>query len=146
MLLNAAHCILHAGLHRMIVCYHQLEQYIVFSAMFFDFVRLEFFSTVYPQVANLSASKGHKLFQKRKWRRTSFSRKGHKILGTFICDQQEIPIRSGRQPRLQASPQSVCKSVPGCEKGGVEVLALVVAPSSMPGSAGSFAMSHIFRI
>ena len=39
--------------------------------------------------------------------------------------------RSGRQPRLQASPHSMRKSVPGGEESGVVVLALVVPPSPM---------------
>ena len=86
-LFDAANCTLHAGLHGMTVCYHQLEHYIVVSAVFFDFNRLKFFSTVYSQIANLSASAGDKLLQKCKWRRTIFGRKGHKILGTFIHDQ-----------------------------------------------------------
>jgi len=47
----------------MIVCYHQLEHDIIFSAIFFDSVRLEFSSAIYAQVANLSASEGDKLFQ-----------------------------------------------------------------------------------
>ena len=84
MLFDAANCTLHTGLHGMIVCYHQLEHCIVVSTVLFDFVRLKIFSTVYSQIANLSASEGDKLLQKRKWRRTSFGRKGHKILGAFI--------------------------------------------------------------
>jgi len=71
----------------MIVCYHQLEHYIVVSAVFFDFFRLKFFNTIYSQIANLSASEGDKLLQKRKWRRTSFGRKGHIVLAVFIHDQ-----------------------------------------------------------
>ena len=38
-------------------------------------------------------------------------------------------LRSVRQPRLQASPQSMHKSVPGGEKSGVVVLVFTVAPS-----------------
>jgi len=56
----------------MVVCYHQLEHDIVFSAIFFDFVRLKFFSTVYPQVASLFVSEGDELLEKRNWRRTIF--------------------------------------------------------------------------
>ena len=50
-------------------------------------------------------------------------------------------LRSGKKPRLQASPQSMRKSVPGGEKSGVVVLVfttvpslpmLAVAPSPMP--------------
>ena len=58
MLFDAANCTLHAGLHGMIVCYHQLEQYIVVSTVFFDFVRLKYFCIVYSQIANLSANEG----------------------------------------------------------------------------------------
>jgi len=86
-LLDAASGTLHVGLHCVIVCYHQLEHHIIFDAIFFDFFRLKFFSTVYSQVVNLSASKGDELLQQRKERRMSFVRKGHKILGTFIHDQ-----------------------------------------------------------
>jgi len=126
-----------------------LKFYIFFSAIFFDFIRskfirLKFFGTFYSQVANLSASEGDKLFQKRKWRRPSFGSKEPKILGTIIHDKHRL--RSGRQPRLQASPQSIRKSVPGGEKNGVIVLALVVAPSQMPGSAGPLAVSDKLRI
>jgi len=80
----------------MIVCYHQLDYYIVVSAVFFDFVRLKYFGTVYSQIANLSASEGDKLLQKRKWRRTIFGRKGHRILGASIHDQWKIPIKIGK--------------------------------------------------
>jgi len=88
-LFDVANCTLHAGLHGMIVCYHQLEHYIVVSAVFFEFVRLKKFSTVYSQIADLSASEGDKLLQKCKLRlgRTSLGRKRHKILGAFIHDQ-----------------------------------------------------------
>ena len=66
---------------------YELEHYITVNTVFFDFVRLKFFSTIYSQIANLSASEDDKLLQKRKWRRTSFGRKEHKILGAFIHDQ-----------------------------------------------------------
>ena len=46
----------------MFAYYYQLEHDIVFGAVFFDFVRLKFFSTVYPQVVNFSASEGDELF------------------------------------------------------------------------------------
>ena len=96
----------------MIVCYPQLEYYIIVSTVFFDFVILKFFSTVYSQISNLSASEGDKV-----WKDTKYSL-------PLSTTNRKYRLRSGRQPRLQASPQSMRKSVPGGEKSGVVLVPL----------------------
>jgi len=86
-LLHAVNGTLNACLHLVIVCYHRLEHDIVFSVIVDDFFRLEFLSTVCWKVANLSISESDELFEKRKRRRTSFGKKGHKHFGTIINEQ-----------------------------------------------------------
>ena len=86
-LFDKANCTLDAGLHGIIVCYHQLEHYIVVSTVLSDFFGLKLYWTVNSQKTNFPASESEKLLKKCKWRCTSFGRKGHKILGAFIHDQ-----------------------------------------------------------
>jgi len=73
---------------------------IVFGAIVDNLFRLEFLSTVYLQVANLSANEGDKLFEKRKRRLTSFGRKEYKVSNVFI-DVQSKYRSSGGQPQLE---------------------------------------------
>jgi len=83
-----------------------LKHYIVFSAIFFqvDYVRLKFFITVYSQVANLSSSAGDNCFR-------SASTDARVLVTWYLLvtamTNRKYQLRSGRQPRLQASSQSM---------------------------------------
>ena len=92
-LLDAANGTLNTGLHSVIICYNQFEHNTVFCAIVDDLFRLKFLSIVCSQEGNLSVSEGVELFEQCTLRRTSFGRKGHKMLGAFIDDQEEISIQ-----------------------------------------------------
>ena len=96
MLFDAANCTLHAGLHTMIVCYHQLEHYIVVSAAFFDFIRLEFFSTVYSQIANLSASEVTNCFRSAGGDARVLVGKDTRYSVPLSMTNRKIPIKIGK--------------------------------------------------
>jgi len=95
------------------------------------------------QIANLSDSEDDKL--KEADARVLVG-KDTKYPVPLSMTNRKYRLRLGRQLRLQASPQSMRKSVLGGEKSGVVALALVVAPSPMPELAESFAVPDIFGI
>jgi len=92
-LLDAANGTLNTGFHSVIICHNKFERNIVFGAIVDDLFKLKFLSIVCSQEGNLSANEGVELFEQCTPKRTSFGRKGHKMLGAFIDDQEEISIQ-----------------------------------------------------
>ena len=64
-----------------------------------------------------------------------FGRKGQKYSVPLSMTNRKYQLRSGRQPRLQASPQSMRKSVPGGKKSGVKLNVMIHEKISFVGVA-----------